>query len=33
MSLIKVEKEIGGRMLTLETGKWAMQAHGAVKVT
>ena len=33
MSLIRVEREIGGRTLSLETGKLAMQAHGAVKVT
>ena len=33
MSLIRVEREIGGRTLSLETGVLAMQAHGAVKVT
>ncbi len=33
MSLIRVEREIGGRTLSLETGKLAMQAHGAVTVT
>jgi len=33
MSLIRVEREIGGRTLSLETGVWALQAHGAVKVT
>ena len=26
----KVEKEIGGKLLTLETGRIARQAHGAV---
>jgi len=33
MSLIRVEREIGGRTLSLETGVLALQAHGAVKVT
>jgi len=33
MSLIRVEREIGGRTLSLETGQLALQAHGAVKVT
>lgn len=32
MSVVKVEKEIGGRMLSIETGKVARQAHGAVWV-
>ena len=32
MTPIRVEKEIAGRTLSLETGKWARQAHGAVKV-
>jgi polyribonucleotide nucleotidyltransferase len=32
MSAVKVEKEIGGRMLSIETGKVARQAHGAVWV-
>ena len=30
MAVIRVEREIGGRMLTLEAGKVAKQAHGAV---
>jgi polyribonucleotide nucleotidyltransferase len=29
----KVEAEIGGRMLTLESGKMARQANGSVLVT
>jgi len=33
MSLIRVEREIAGRTLSLETGVLARQAHGAVKVT
>ena len=33
MAHIKVQKEIAGRMMTLETGKIAKQAHGAVTVT
>lgn len=33
MAHIKVQKEIAGRMMTLETGKIAKQAHGAVQVT
>ncbi|HDZ21711.1 hypothetical protein LCGC14_0284720 [marine sediment metagenome] len=32
MAVVKVEKEIAGRTLTLETGKVANQAHGAVWV-
>ena len=32
MNVVKVEREIAGRMLTLETGKLANQAHGAVWV-
>ena len=32
MSVVKVEREIGGRMLSLETGRVAKQAHGAVWV-
>ncbi len=32
MVTLKVEKEIGGRLLTLETGKIARQAHGSVLV-
>ncbi len=32
MSVVRVEKEIGGRTLTLETGKIAKQSHGAVWV-
>ncbi|MCY2923823.1 MAG: polyribonucleotide nucleotidyltransferase, partial [Planctomycetota bacterium] len=30
MGKVTVQKEIGGRMLSLETGHWAKQAHGAV---
>jgi polyribonucleotide nucleotidyltransferase len=30
MTVVRVEKEIAGRMLSLETGKYAKQAHGAV---
>ncbi len=33
MTVVRVEKEIAGRTLTLETGKVAKQAHGAVQVT
>ncbi|MBS3821290.1 MAG: polyribonucleotide nucleotidyltransferase [Phycisphaerae bacterium] len=33
MPVVKVERNIGGRTLTLETGKVAKQAHGAVMVT
>ncbi len=33
MSVIRVEKEIGGRKLILETGDLAKQAHGSVTVT
>jgi polyribonucleotide nucleotidyltransferase len=33
MTEVRVEKEIAGRMLKLETGKIAKQAHGAVMVT
>jgi len=32
MDVVKVEREIGGRTLTLETGRVARQAHGAVTV-
>ena len=32
MAVSKVEREIGGRVLTLETGKVARQSHGAVWV-
>jgi len=32
MAVIRVQKEIAGRMLSLETGKVAKQAHGAVTV-
>ncbi|MFB3891616.1 MAG: polyribonucleotide nucleotidyltransferase [Phycisphaerae bacterium] len=32
MAIVKVEREIAGRMLSLETGKMARQAHGAVTV-
>ncbi|MCK4601245.1 MAG: hypothetical protein KAU28_02185, partial [Phycisphaerae bacterium] len=32
MTEVRVEKEIGGRVLTLETGKVARQSHGAVWV-
>ncbi|MFP4055118.1 MAG: polyribonucleotide nucleotidyltransferase, partial [Phycisphaerae bacterium] len=32
MSVVRVQKEIAGRTLTLETGKVAKQAHGAVWV-
>jgi polyribonucleotide nucleotidyltransferase len=32
MSVVRVEKEIGGKKLILETGKVAKQAHGAVWV-
>ena len=32
MNAVKVEREIAGRMLSLETGKVAKQAHGAVWV-
>ncbi len=32
MAIVKVEREIGGKTLTLETGKVARQAHGAVTV-
>jgi polyribonucleotide nucleotidyltransferase len=32
MLTYKVEREIGGRLLSLETGKMARQAHGAVTV-
>jgi polyribonucleotide nucleotidyltransferase len=32
MNVVKVEREIGGRMLSLETGRVAKQAHGAVWV-
>ncbi len=32
MSVIRVEREIGGQTLSLETGKIAKQAHGAVVV-
>ena len=32
MSVVKVEREIAGRTMTLETGKLALQAHGAVTV-
>jgi polyribonucleotide nucleotidyltransferase len=33
MVSFKVEKDIGGRLLSIETGKVAKQAHGAVKVS
>jgi polyribonucleotide nucleotidyltransferase len=33
MSVVRVEREIGGRKLVLETGKVARQSHGAVMVT
>ena len=33
MSEVRVEREIAGRTLRLETGKVAKQAHGAVMVT
>jgi len=33
MTVVRVEKEIAGRVLKLETGKIAKQAHGAVMVT
>ena len=32
MTVMRVEREIGGRKLILETGKVAKQAHGAVTV-
>jgi len=32
MAVFKVEKEIAGRMLSIETGKYAKQAHGATVV-
>ncbi len=32
MTVARVEKQIAGRTLSLETGKWAKLAHGAVKV-
>ncbi len=32
MSVFRVEREIAGRILSLETGKLAKQAHGAVWV-
>jgi polyribonucleotide nucleotidyltransferase len=32
MAIIRIEREIAGRMLVLETGKVAKQAHGAVMV-
>jgi len=32
MSVVKVEREIAGRVLSLETGKIAKQSHGAVMV-
>ena len=32
MALVKVEREIGGRILSIETGRLAKQAHGAVLV-
>ncbi len=32
MAVVKVEREIGGRTLSLETGRLAKQAHGAVLV-
>ncbi len=32
MTVLRVEREIGGRKLTIETGKVAKQAHGAVTV-
>ncbi|MFW5840733.1 MAG: polyribonucleotide nucleotidyltransferase, partial [Planctomycetota bacterium] len=32
MSVVKVEREIAGRMLTIETGKVAKQAHGSAWV-
>ena len=33
MSLIKCQTSIGGREVSIETGKWAKQADGAVVVT
>ena len=33
MAVVRIEKEIGGRTLILETGRVAKQAHGAVMVT
>ncbi len=33
MAVVRVEREIAGRVLALETGKVARQAHGAVWVT
>ncbi len=32
MTVVRVEREIGGRILSLETGRVAKQAHGAVMV-
>jgi polyribonucleotide nucleotidyltransferase len=32
MAIVKVEREIAGKVLSLETGKMARQAHGAVTV-
>ena len=32
MAVFKVEKEIAGRMFSIETGKLAKQAHGAAVV-
>jgi polyribonucleotide nucleotidyltransferase len=32
MAVVRVEREIAGRMMSLETGKMAKQAHGAVVV-
>ena len=32
MTVSKVELELGGRTLSIETGKWAKQADGAVVV-